>query len=537
MEKHIDPAGDMMFDLKLIYHPLGNYLYAYNYDGARGIANAEAIKEAEGNKIKIIGWEIVFSGERFLFDGKPIKNLISKQVLTQDDIEYWLKKKEIISPDELYREIKQGIATCFDFVREIDYDVATMFTLQTWFSDLLEGVFYLEIKSKYGSGKTVLLEILEMLCKNGVLINDISFPAIPRCIEKYKLTCLIDELDNINKKERYEIFKILRAGYRKGSGYIRLRPKTFDVESFRVYGAKAFNYRSDIPDDLKSRALPVNLAKSDDKFLPILNFYKKQILKRVYRDAWIFYINYFEWLTKLTNDIVVIDINKNIVLGKEMEKEGLKDSNSPLYDSNSLKLINFVNQIENSPNPVDRAYFKQILENYRLCELEKNPEKQLCELLANISGRNIELFFLIVQICDLLNLEIADWFVRVFEEKEVVESVDIEAYQEALRDVLADMFEKADDKEGMKVIKHKRIASEFNIKIKSETGKAPSSHELKKQLREIGFIDGINRKVIKMGDKAHLCLIYDNKIRKILNLPIEIQESIGNKGAKTQENG
>jgi hypothetical protein len=47
----------------------------------------------------------------------------------------------------------------------------------------------------------------------------------------------------------------------------------FEPETFDCYGAKAFNYRSDVADDLKNRSLPINTSKSRDKTLPILNLY------------------------------------------------------------------------------------------------------------------------------------------------------------------------------------------------------------------------------------------------------------------------
>jgi hypothetical protein len=59
----------------------------------------------------------------------------------------------------------------------------------------------------------------------------------------------------INKHVIDDVFKILRTGYRKGQKYIRAKPKTFEPETFDCYGAKAFNYRSDIADDLKNRSL------------------------------------------------------------------------------------------------------------------------------------------------------------------------------------------------------------------------------------------------------------------------------------------
>ena len=516
----LNPVGELMQDIKLVFYPVGNYRYAYNYDGNKGVSEADPIIEIndKGKKV-IVGWDIDFGGTRFLFKKKPIKNLITSMPLTNNDIEEWQRLKEPVKSDEVYRKIKSGIKVCFDFVRERDYDVAALFVLQSWFSDLLEAVFYLEIKSRYGSGKTVLLEIFEILCKNGLLMNEISFAAIPRCIENYKLTCLIDEIDSLQKKERYEIFKILRAGYRKGSQYIRLKPKTFEVECFKVFGAKAFNYRSDIPDDLKSRSISVNLAKSDDKFLPILNFYKKQILRNVFKICWFFYMDSVVWLTKLTN-LVGLKVIKKDRIGEE--KEPNVPNSSEFFPVRVKELqelfVNLVNQ--HGGGILDRAYFTQILENCHLYE----PSKKLHEWLTNISGRNIELFFLIVQLCEFVNLEIADWFIEIFEEKEITEAVDVTEYQEALKEVLVDLFPVADDKDGMLIIKHRKVAQEFNLKIKETMGKNPTAHEMKKQLREIGFIDSVNRKVIKIGGKSHLCLIYDKKIQKMLGVEPQPKE-------------
>lgn len=499
MAIHIDPAGGIIKELGLIYFPLGNARYIYNIKGSKGVTTAEYHEEQdERKKAKTISWwGIRFNDKEFVLRGKPIMRNLSGVILEDEEIQKWIESPTQ-KPEEIYKEVKESIKLCYDFINERDYDLCTIFIFQSWFEEFLQSVFYLGISSKMGAGKTVLLEILKSLFRQGILANDISFAAIPRIIDKYKANLCIDEIDQIDKKEQNEIYKILRQGYRKGSYYIRLKQKTFEEEFFNVFGTKAFSFRSDIVDDLKGRSYIITPPLSNDKKLPLINYFKDVILAPIYKKLLFFYLNKSLEIVNEVNEYNKVIVN--------------------IYNSNTFQGIGGVGwrgkflaeQLANLPNFVN--------------SVNPDVEEMIKTNFSKLTGRNIELLFSIMILCKLIGLDIVDWFKSCFEEKEEFDKYDEIDFKIILKDVMLELYPTALDHDGIKLVPHRNVARAFNKKVFEEHGLKPSSKELKKWMREIGFIDKVNRKVVKVDGKATLCLIYDAYIKKVLD--IEDQDTI-----------
>ena len=86
-------------------------------------------------------------------------------------------------------------------------------------------------------------------------------------------------------------------------------------------------------------------------------------------------------------------------------------------------------------------------------------------------------------------------------------------------------FENAVIKDDVKVIPYKNVISKYVRRMKEVYENVPSQHQIRKLLRQIGFVDSINRKVIRIGadNKPKLCLIYDIQIKE--NLGIKEEQS------------
>jgi hypothetical protein len=114
------------------------------------------------------------------------------------------------------------------------------------------------------SGKTRLLEALELLVHSPLPTANISDAALFRAINELHPTLLFDEVDAVFKsREREDLRGMLNAGYRRGAVAFRMGGKRMsDLESFEVYCAKAFAGIGDcLSDTIKDRAIPIRLQR------------------------------------------------------------------------------------------------------------------------------------------------------------------------------------------------------------------------------------------------------------------------------------
>ena len=140
---------------------------------------------------------------------------------------------------------------------------------------------YLHIHSpQSASGKTRLLEVLELLTPRAWRVIDPSEPVLFRKIARDQPTLLLDEIDGIfaGPKSRTPtsegLRQVLNAGYRIGGAVPRcVKTKTgFALEDFPVFSPKAIcGLRAAIPDTVASRSIPIALCRRT-KAEPIARF-------------------------------------------------------------------------------------------------------------------------------------------------------------------------------------------------------------------------------------------------------------------------
>ncbi len=114
------------------------------------------------------------------------------------------------------------------------------------------------------SGKTRLLEVLELLIREPVASANISDAALFRVIDAKSPTLLLDEVDAIFKsREREELRGLLNAGYRRGALAHRMGgANNRTLETFAVYCPKAFAGIGDcLPDTILDRSIPIRLKR------------------------------------------------------------------------------------------------------------------------------------------------------------------------------------------------------------------------------------------------------------------------------------
>lgn len=141
--------------------------------------------------------------------------------------------------------------------------VTSLWAVHTHLMPLFNCTPYLAVTSKTKrSGKTRLLEVMELLVHNPLRTANITEAALFRAMSETTRTLLLDEVDTIfgDGKSRELLRAILNASYRRGSPVYRTKGK--GVEGFDVFSAKMIAGIGDLPDTVEDRSIPIRLSRS-----------------------------------------------------------------------------------------------------------------------------------------------------------------------------------------------------------------------------------------------------------------------------------
>lgn len=143
--------------------------------------------------------------------------------------------------------------------------VLAAWILHTWAIEAFDSTPYLHITApEKQCGKSVLLRILQALVRQPLKCGGMSAAALVRTIHAKRPALLLDEMDALAKgdKELGEAFRgVLNNGFERGTPYIRLEGKAFDVKSFDVFCPKALAGIGSIWDTVADRSIVVELQR------------------------------------------------------------------------------------------------------------------------------------------------------------------------------------------------------------------------------------------------------------------------------------
>lgn len=163
--------------------------------------------------------------------------------------------------DDLVRFLRR-----FVVLSESQADAIALWVAHTYAIEAADTTPYLWIVSaEKRSGKTRLLEVLELLVRSPLPTANISDAALFRAIAELSPTLLFDEVDAIfgkKAREREDLRGLLNAGYRRGALARRMGgPRMTTLESFPVFCAKAIAGLGELPDTITDRAIRIQLER------------------------------------------------------------------------------------------------------------------------------------------------------------------------------------------------------------------------------------------------------------------------------------
>ncbi len=142
----------------------------------------------------------------------------------------------------------------------------TLWIFHTWAFEAADSTPYLSISSaEKRSGKTQLLEVLEMLAARPLLISGTTAAALARAVaQDPPPSLLLDESDQTFKRDREYVaalMGVLNAGYRRGGQTLLCLPPKWEVGFLPVFAPKAIAGIGSIPDTVADRSIAVRLER------------------------------------------------------------------------------------------------------------------------------------------------------------------------------------------------------------------------------------------------------------------------------------
>lgn len=117
-----------------------------------------------------------------------------------------------------------------------------------------------------GSGKTRVLEVLDLLVPDSMFVLSASPAAIFRTLADHPITLLFDEVDAIFHKRGKEdanedLRALLNAGYKRGARIPRCVGPKHEVQLFDVFAPTALAGLGDLPDTVMSRSVIIRMKR------------------------------------------------------------------------------------------------------------------------------------------------------------------------------------------------------------------------------------------------------------------------------------
>lgn len=172
------------------------------------------------------------------------------------------------------------------------YDAVALWILHTHAAQAFETTPRLLVKSpEKESGKTRLLEVLEMLVLNPLFVVNTTISAIYRLLATKQLTLLHDEVDAVFSlraaPQNEELRAIINSGYRRGAVVARSeREGKHAVKEFAVFAPTALAAIGNLPDTIESRSIiiPMRRRAPDEEISPFRRR-KVEVEAHLLRDA------------------------------------------------------------------------------------------------------------------------------------------------------------------------------------------------------------------------------------------------------------
>jgi hypothetical protein len=185
--------------------------------------------------------------------------------------------RDHIPDPDLLSDIKTFIKRYVALPSEHHADVLAVYVIHTWNIKVANVTPYLYVYSKGPqSGKTRLVEVLTVLCRNARRADDMTAPVMFKIIDREMPTLMTDEVDTIWSGARNEPKRnIYNTGYKRGG--CAWREQARELIQFSTFCAKVLAGINNgfMPPTIRDRCIPIEMERRT-KDQPIERFMERK---------------------------------------------------------------------------------------------------------------------------------------------------------------------------------------------------------------------------------------------------------------------
>lgn len=170
----------------------------------------------------------------------------------------------LLEETDLWNEVRLFIGEHVDLLDPELYDVLTAWIFASYIPEVWMVVPYIFAFGPVATGKTRLLEALQILAYRGIIGSNVSSASLFRGCEQWHPTVFLDETEIYNQVEHAEIVGLLNSGYRRGqyAWRVKMSEQGAELELFDVFGFKALSGTEGLAKTLESRSIMVRMMKN-----------------------------------------------------------------------------------------------------------------------------------------------------------------------------------------------------------------------------------------------------------------------------------
>lgn len=158
-----------------------------------------------------------------------------------------------------------GLIRRYVVLTEQQADALVLWVAHTHAIDAAETTPYIQVTSaEKRSGKSRLLEVLELVVARPLSVVNISKPALFRSIRDDRPTLLLDEYDALfgsRARTDEDMRALLNAGHRRSATVIRCEGQNMTPQRWPVFCAKALAGIGGLPDTVADRSIPIVMKR------------------------------------------------------------------------------------------------------------------------------------------------------------------------------------------------------------------------------------------------------------------------------------
>lgn len=283
-------------------------------------------------------------------------------------------------------------------INEEFYPIVALWIIGTYMHKEFDTYPLLFLNATKGSGKSRLLRLIMSMAWNGKIVIDLREASLFRTAQISSIG--IDEFENVNSKEYGTLRTLLNASYKKGTSVERMKKvfkdkqETQEVEKFPLYTPVALANIYGMEEVLSDRCITLIIEKSDKKHITKLieDYDRNLIIQDIKRT-----------LNLIQCSLCSVVTDKNIVNGWN----------------------NYINEKYNTLT-TQTTY----IHSHTLTTQEQIINDEVYRKIdeADISARNLELFFPLFLIANLINPEVFEEVLKIA--KNIIEEKRHEEYVE-----------------------------------------------------------------------------------------------------------